>query len=336
MKFIRITFIAIIIIVAASITFAVTKKQSFEQYINGVKKEAISLGVSKKTADKYLSNLKPPKPPKKPTLVRLQTHQAQTVLRFKKYKNQFINKADLPYARQQYIKNQTLIKRVQKDYQVPGQIIVALWGIESDYGRYTGDFPLINSLAILGYRHHRSKFYHRQLLDALIMLNRPKVIPEQLKSAWDGGMGQAQLEPAAYLAYAVDYDKNGFKNIWTSLPDVFASIANFLHQNGWNGKQGWGIPVKVPKNFPIKQAGDSFNYTVKHWQQLGVRQKDGESLPKVSGKTSILMPDGMKGDAYLAYPNFKVLLRWNNTVFEGLSTGILSDRIARIRGSMHE
>ena len=337
MKLIKVTAIAILAIAAVSIVFAVThKKPSFQQYIAGVKKEAISLGVSTKTANKYLNHLKPPPPPKKAVVIQEQRHQAQAVLTFKEYKKQFIAKSSLPHGRRQYQKHLKLLKRVQKDYQVPPEIIVSLWGIESNYGRYTGDFPLIHSLAVLAYNHHRSKFYRRQLLDALIMLNHPKVIPEQLKSAWDGGMGQPQFEPASYLAYAVDYDKNGFKNIWTSMPDVFASIANFLHSNGWNGKQTWGIPVKIPKNFPIKQAGRSFKYTNKHWQKLGVKQKNGKTLPPVQGKTAILMPDGIKGSAYLVYPNFKVLLRWNNTTFEGLSTGILSDRIAKKPGSFHE
>ncbi|GAG99485.1 unnamed protein product, partial [marine sediment metagenome] len=209
------------------------------------------------------------------------------------------------------------------------RFIIALWGIESNYGRYTGSFPLIRSLAILGYHHHRAKFYQRQLLDALVMLDRPKVIPEQLKSAWDGGMGQTQFEPAAYLTYGVDFDNDGLANIWTSLPDVFASIANFLHKNGWNGKENWGIPVKLPKNFPADKAGLPGKNSISYWRHLGVTQNNGQPLQEVSGNTVILLPSGIKGQGYLIYPNFRKLMRWNNIIFEGLCVGILADSIVK-------
>jgi len=329
MKLIKITTIAIITIVAASIVYGVTKRPSFPQFIASIKKEAISKGVSPKTANKYLNNLRPARPEKESVIIQLRTHQAQAVLTFKAYKKQFITHADTPFARQQYRQYYTLLKRVQKAYKVPPQIIVALWGIESDYGRDMGDFPLVRSLAVLSYYHHRSSFYRQQLIDALVILNGPKIIPLMLKSAFDGGMGQAQFEPSSYLSYAVDFNNDGFKNIWTDHADVFASMANFLHQNGWDGTKPWGTPVKLPKNFPVKQAGRSFKYTVKHWQKLGVRKMNGKALLPIKGKAAILLPDGIKGEAFLVYPNFEVLLRWNNTTFEGLSTGILSDRIVK-------
>jgi len=327
MKLIKITTILVFTIIAVSIVFAVTKKPSFNAFISSVKQDAIKKGVSPKVANKYLNHLTLPKPEKESVIVHLQKHQAQKVLSFAEYRQQFLNKANIPYAQQQYKRYYTLLKGIEKKYQVPGQIIVSLWGIESDYGRDMGSFPLVRSLAVLAYHHHRSEFYKRQLIDALIMLNRPKVIPEQLISAFDGGMGQAQFEPSAYLSYAVDYNHDGFKNIWTNQADVFASIANFLHQNGWNGQQSWGMLVKLPKNFPMKQAGRDFKYTVNHWKKLGVTKMNGKPLENVKGKTAILAPNGKNGQAYLVYPNFKVLLRWNNTTFEGLSTGILSDKI---------
>ena len=327
MKLIKITLIAVLVIVAASVVVATTKKPTFQQYIAGVKKEAVSKGISSKTANKYLDHLKPPKPRETSTYIKLQTHQAQAVLTFKEYKKAFISKASVPYARAKYREHLKLLKQIKKVYPVQPRFVLTLWGIESDYGHHIGNFPLVRSLAILAYHHHRSKFYRQQLIDALIMLDRPKVIPQQLKSAWDGGMGQPQFEPGSYLTYAVDYDKNGFKNIWTSLPDTFASIANFLYSNGWNVKQTWGIRVKVPKNFPVKQAGYPLKYPLKHWKKLGVRQLDGELLTPIKGKTAILLPDGLKGEAFLVYPNFKVLMRWNDTTFEGLSVGILSDKL---------
>lgn len=306
--------------------YALANNQTdFQQYLSDIKKRALKAGVSQKTLDKYLNNIPPPKKPKKSIYIKRQTHEAAAVLTFKRYKSQFINKTDIPHGKSQYRHYLPLLKRIEKVYHVQPRFIVALWGIESDYGRDKGHFPLVRSLAVLGYHHHRSDFYKRQLVDALIMLNRPTVIPEQLKSAWDGGMGQPQFEPAAYLSYGVDFNRDGFANIWTNMPDVFASIANFLHQNGWNGKQSWGIQVKVPKNFPIAQSGYPLKHPVKYWRKLGVTQLDGKPLKDIKGNTAILMPDGIKGDAFIIYPNFKVLMRWNHITFEGLCTGILSD-----------
>lgn len=332
MKLIKITSIAIVAIIMISVAFAIMKKQTFQEYIAGVKKEAISKGLSPATANKYLDNLKSPKPPKKSVYIKIQKHQAQAVLSFQEYKKNFITKVTLFYGKIQYRKNLKLLKQIEKEYPVQPRFVVALWGIESGYGRHMGNFPLIRSLAILAYNRHRSDYFRQELINALTMLDRPKVIPQQLKSAWDGGMGQAQFEPSSYLYYAVDYDKDGFKNIWTSRADILASIANFLYAHGWNNKETWGIRVKLPKNFPIKDAGRSFKYTIKHWKDLGVLKANGKPLDPIKGKTAILLPEGIKGEAYLVYPNFKVLLHWNNTTFEGLSTGLLSDKFIEKNG----
>lgn len=314
-----------VLLLGGSWIYAANKKPSFQQYLGDIKKRALKAGVSQKTIDKYMSNIPPPKKPKKSIYIQNQTHEAAAVDPFKVYKEQFIPKRILPYAKKQYRRHLALLKRIEKKFHVQPRFLVALWGIESDYGRDTGDFPLIRSLAVLGYHHHRSAFYKRNLVDALIMLNRPTVIPEQLKSSWDGGMGQCQFEPGSYLTYAVDFDKDGFPNIWTKLPDVFASIANFLHKNGWNGKQTWGTQVKIPANFPVKKSGYSNKHSIEYWKKLGVTQLDGKPLKDVSGKIALLLPDGAKGEAFLVYPNFRVLLRWNNINFEGLCVGLLSN-----------
>ncbi len=325
----RIHVIILICLLAAPLTYAAHNNISFQKYLISIKKRALKAKVSQKTIDRYLSNIQPPKKIKKSIYIKNQTHQAAAVDSFKTYKKQFISKAHLPYGRVQFKRYHSLLKRIAKHYQVPPQFITALWGTESNYGRYTGQFPLIRSLAILGYHHHRSAFYKRQLVDALIMLDQPKVIPEQLKSAWDGGMGQPQFEPAAYLTYGVDFNQDGFANIWTDMPDIFASIANFLHKNGWNGQQTWGIPVKIPKNFPIRKSGYRLKYSISYWRTLGVTQLNGKPLTNIKGKTAILLPDGIKGNAYLVYPNFKVLMRWNDIIFEGLCIGLLSDDLIK-------
>ena len=326
MKRSHLILIALACVLGAGWIYAANKKPTFQQYLTDIKKRALKAGVSQQTINKYMSNIPSPKVPKKSIYIRNQTHQAAAVDTFAIYKKQFIPEEILPYAHQQYQQYLPLLKRVEAKYHVQPRFVTAIWGIESNYGRATGHFPLIRSLAVLGYHHHRSSFYKQQLIDALIILNRAKVIPEMLKSAWDGGMGQPQFEPSAYLSYAVDFNKDGFANIWTNMGDVFASIANFLHQNGWNGNQTWGTLVKLPKNFPVKSAYPS-KHPISYWRQLGVSQTNGKPLKEIQGKTMIVLPEGINGPAYLVYPNFKVLLRWNNITFESLCIGILSDTL---------
>ena len=323
-------FSAFILLILSTSANAAPQHSKFEKFLTGVRKEALSLGLSKKTVHKYLTHLKLPEPIKKTTVVKRQKHQAQAVLSFDAYLNRLAPKGKIKRAQKEYQRHKTLLLQIYRRYQVQPGVIVALWGLESDFGDYTGDFPLIRSLALLAFHHHRSKFYRRQLIDALMILDKNHVIPQMLKSSWDGGMGQTQFEPSAYIHYAVDYDHDGFKNIWTSFPDVFASIANFLHLNGWEGTQNWGIEVKVPKNFPTKLANKHIKYTINKWRQLGVRQLNGEKLTMIKGKAALLLPNGIKGRAFLVYSNFDVLLRWNNTTFEALVTGILSDKTASL------
>lgn len=306
--------------------FANSIQQRFEKFIHNVKKEAITKGVSQQTVDKYLSNLKAPTP-RHNRVIRDLHHQAQKVLTFEEYFNQLASKEKIAKAQRLYKEHYNLLMQVYQRYEVAPQIIVAIWGIESDFGKDTGDFSLIHSLAILAFQQHRSAFYRLELISALKMLDHKIVIPEQLKSSFDGGMGQTQFEPTAYLTYAVDFNHDGFPNIWTDLPDVFASIANYLRLNGWKKDQTWGMEVKLPKNFDVKRATIHKQYPISYWKKLGVKQLNGKELPSIKGSTSILLPSGIEGPAYLALPNFFVLLTWNHTIFEGLSLGLLANKI---------
>ncbi len=322
--------LTLFLLITATLSFPnafADKKPLFKDFMREIRQEAIRLGVTAKTAHRYLDSLRLPQPTKKTAVVRLQQHQAQAVLTLDEYYRRLVPGYKKKIARHKLKEHRALFKKINQKFQVQPQYIIALWGLESNFGRDTGNFPLVRSLAILAYHHHRSSFYRRQLIDALFILDGKHVIPPMKKSAFDGGMGQPQFEPSAYLHYAVDFNGDGFKNIWTNTPDALASIANFLHRNGWNGQQSWGIRVTIPHGFNPKKAGRKIWKPVSHWQALGVRQHNGKALPNVKGDTALLLPNGKKGPYYLVYPNFKVLLRWNNTTFESLATGRLADEI---------
>lgn len=296
--------------------------QKFEKFVDDLRKEARQKGISEKTIKKYLTGLIAPRV----QAIHNVHHQAQAGMSFKHYMKVFIPHSSVIKGRTYMKKYHTLLLRVQQRYHVQPRFVVALWGFESDFGKITGHTPIVPSLVTLAYQHHRSNFYRAQVLAALKMLDH-QVIPQQSIGMWDGGMGQPSFEPIAYLHYGVDFDNDGFANIWTSMPDVFASIANFLHKNGWNGKQTWGIEVKIPANLPTKMVGRHKSFTIAQWQASGVRTVHGGKLSPINSKASLLLPSGPKGRAFLVFDNFKVLLRWNNTTFEGISVGLLSDHI---------
>jgi len=324
-------FTAISIAVAAPLT-AVAKpsenaaqqasNKKFETFVEDLRKEARKKGISEKTIKKYLTGLKAPRV----QAIYKVHHQPQATISFKHYLRAFIPHSSVVKGRKYLKKYNKLLLQVQERFQVQPRFVIALWGFESDFGKLPGRTQIVPSLVTLAYQHHRSKFYRAQVMAALKMLDH-QVIPQQSVGMYDGGMGQPSFEPIAYLQYGVDFDKDGFANIWTSLPDVFASIANFLHKNGWNGNQTWGMEVKIPANLPQKMVGRDKAFSIATWQAKGVRPLNGGELPKINSKASLLLPSGPKGRAFLVFHNFKVLLRWNNTTFEGISVGLLSDQI---------
>lgn len=326
-----------IILVAAVVSVVLayehrgSNAMSFYHFKQNIAKQAKKAGVTKETLRQYLHSVPPPKTSsQKTTIYKDETHQAQAVLDFNTYRNQFINPTRIKHGQQAYKKHFTLLWQVAERYNVQPRFIVALWGLESDYGQDMGHFSLMQSLLYLAFSNRRSEFFKQQVIDALVILNRGHLIPAQLKSSFDGGMGQTQLMPSSYLNYAVDFDHSGFKNIWTNLPDIFASIANYLKQNGWNGHQTWGMEVKLPSHFPLAQSSYLVRKPISYWNKLGVRQLNGKPLPSIKGDTSIITPNHTRKIAYVAFPNFYVLFSWNHTTFESLSAGILADHIINV------
>ena len=206
--------------------------------------------------------------------------------------------------------------------------IVALWGIETDFGRITGGFPVISSLATLAYDGRRSKFFRKELLLALKIVDGGHILAKDMVGSWAGAMGQNQFMPSSFHAYAVDYDKDGSKDIWKTLPDVFASIANYLSKSGWQADQTWGRPVRLPENFSRKFLGRKIKKPLGEWQQLGVRKLSGQDLPKRNLLSSIIRPEkGQIGPAFVIYNNYEVILKWNRSNYFATAVGTLSDKI---------
>lgn len=212
-------------------------------------------------------------------------------------------------------------------YGVPAEVLAAVWGIESNYGSNYGDLPTIDALATLGVEGRREAWARGQLLAALRILARGDIDRAHMVGSWAGAMGQTQFLPSVFLAYAVDADHDGRRDIWGSLADVMASTANFLAGSGWQAGQPWGVEVRLPADFDPARADDMLRQDAARWAAEGVASADGSPLPPL-GAASVLLPAGIRGPAFLVGPNFQAILRYNNSTSYALAVGLLAQGLA--------
>ncbi|MFU8831994.1 MAG: lytic murein transglycosylase [Wenzhouxiangella sp.] len=227
-----------------------------------------------------------------------------------------------------------LLDGLTREYGVPGHYLVALWGMESDFGRFTGRTPILDSLATLACDERRSAFFRDELMTALRLIERESLAPSAMLGSWAGAMGQTQFMPSAYYAHAVDGDGDGRIDLWHSPADALASGANLLASLGWNRGQRWGREVSLAADFPFEKSGIEQPRALVDWAELGVRRADGAALPVADLSARLLLPMGHAGPAFLVYDNFDVLLGWNRSSSFAIAVGHLADRIAGA-GALH-
>jgi len=254
--------------------------------------------------------------------------QPETRITFDKYRKTRIDPYRITLGVREYKKNRELLEKVSQDFGVSPCFILSFWGIESSYGRFKGDFDVIKSLATLAYDSPRSQFFRKQLFLALHILNEGHVTKSDFKGEWAGASGHPQFLPSSWKKYAVDYSGDGKKDIWHNFPDIFASIANYLVQNGWQSGQPWAIEVQVPKSFPENLEGRKITKTVAEWVSMGIKPTYGFTLPEDrSMEASIIQPYG--GPSFMAFKNFSVIMRYNNSTFYAGAVGFLADSICK-------
>jgi len=224
--------------------------------------------------------------------------------------------------------NAPTFARIEQQFGVPAPVIVAFWGLESDFGANMGKYHSLSAIASLAYDCRRSDRFRAQLLDALRLIDRGDLAPEDMIGSWAGELGQTQMMPSEYNQYGVDYDGDGKRNLIRSTPDVLASTANYLKGLGWKKGEPWLTEVRVPANLPWDQADLSIQLPRSKWAGWGVTLADGQPLPADNLPASLLLPMGRLGPAFLAYPNFQVYLQWNNSLVYSTTAGYLATRIA--------
>jgi membrane-bound lytic murein transglycosylase B len=294
-------------------------KQSFAAWRAELKAEALAAGVSAATFDTAFEGVQP-----NPDILAKDSVQPEYTRPVWAYLDSAVSPKNIATGRQRLSENAAALRA----YGIPPQIVIAIWGLESAYGETTGGYNVIEALATLAYDSRRPEVFRRNLIDALLILEAGDIPPVDMQGSWAGAMGQTQFMPATFRQYAVDGDGDGKRDIWRSLPDVFASTAGYLAAHDWRPNQPWGAEVRLPANFPWDQAELDITKSVAEWTALGVRRAGGKALPKVDSPASIIAPAGHRGPAFIIFDNFRTILDYNNSVSYALAVGHLADRIA--------
>ena len=302
-------------------TSVFTSSHSFEEFLDQVRKTATEQGVSKSTIDKAFFELTP-----RPSAIASDKAQAEFNQNFWHYVNKRVNKVRLNNGKDTLKNNASLLSKTSEKYGVPAYVIVAFLGLESNYGNYMGSESLIRSLATLAYDKRRSKFFTRELIAVLKLMDK-KTIPFDATGSWAGAMGAVQFMPTNVIAYGVDANNDGKVDLWNEKADIYASAANFLNKLGWKKGEKWGREALIPKNFDYQLTGLNNEKTVNEWAALGVRRGNNSNLPKSNFKASLIVPMGHRGPAFLVYRNFDAIMGWNRSILYALSVAYLSDRL---------
>ena len=304
----------------------------FEEWLATVRAEAESRGIRPEILDQALVGVQPV-----PRILERDRTQAEFTLDLEAYLKRRLTRDTVRTAQQMYSRHRALLRRVARQYRVSPRIVVAVWGLESNFGRFAGVRPTIPALVTLAYDPRRGAMFRNELFSALEILNRGDIEIDRLKGSWAGALGQPQFMPSSYLEYAQDFDGDGRRDIWASAPDVFASVAYYLQRHGWTAADAWGREVKVPASIAAKvlalprRAGGCRAHRimtdpqpVTAWRRLGVRTLAGRALPSSTMPASLVQA-GRRN--FLLYPNYEALLRYNCAHSYALSVGLLADRL---------
>ena len=299
-------------------------QQDFDSWLAAVRQEAIGRGIRRETVERALTGLQP-----LPEVIKQDRTQREFTLTFTRYMRGAVTEARVEKARRLLAENRTLLEKVAEEYGVQPRFLVSFWALESNFGEHTGGYQVIAALATLAHEGRRHDFFRAQLFDALKILDEGHIGVAEMTGSWAGAMGQLQFIPSTFVNFAVDYDGDGQRDIWRSLPDIFASAANYLSQEGWRGDRTWGRQVALPPDFDYSLASLSVKYPLSEWATTyGLRDVDGGPLPVVEGmEAALVLPAGYRGPAFLVYENFETILIWNRSILYAVSVGHLADRI---------
>ncbi|MCC1494249.1 lytic murein transglycosylase [Cognatishimia sp. F0-27] len=306
----------------------------FDAWIAGFRARALSRGITASVFDAAFADVR-----YDPEVVRRDRNQSEFTKTIWVYLETAVSEARIRNGRAALARHRALLERIEAEYGVRKEIVVAIWGLESAYGTFKGSKPVIGSMATLAYDGRRQRFFEAQLLAALKILQQGHTVPENMKGSWAGAMGHTQFMPTSFQSLAVDWTGDGKRDIWGEDPaDALASTAHYLKSNGWRTGVPWGVEVVVPEGFDYLQANREIERLPSAWARRGVVPAHGGPIPD-AGVASLLLPAGHQGAAFLVFRNFAVLESYNTADAYVIGVGHLADRIAGgppIRGGWPE
>ena len=298
--------------------------EEFDVWRGALRTEALANGISAALFDEAFQNVSPIA-----RVIELDRNQPEFTLTLSTYMQKVVSGTRTKKARIRLEEHKDILAEVSAKYGVQPRFIVALWGIETNFGQHTGGFSVIAALATLAHDGRRSAYFRKELLNALTILQEGHIKPADMKGSWAGAMGQSQFMPSSFLSYATDWDGDGRRDIWTTQNDVFASIANYLSSVGWRNDLTWGREVKVPVGLNVASLSQAkTKKTMDEWRALGVTSADGSPLPKRNLTSRLVVPAKSDGRAFLAYKNYDNILKWNRSNYFAIAVGTLADNIA--------
>lgn len=296
------------------------KPASFSQWRDQFRTRALAAGISPATFERAFAGVSPNN-----EVLERDAYQPEFTRPIWEYLDSAVSENRISTGRSKAQEKRALIRAIEQRYGVDGPIVLAIWGLESGFGAQFGNIPVIESMATLAYEGRRRDFAEEQLIAALKILEAGDITPERMVGSWAGAMGHTQFIPTSFLAYAVDFDGDGRRDVWHA-EDALASTANYLGNSGWRHGAPVAVEIRLPDGFDYAEAGDGTRRSAAEWSARGIRAVGG-ALPN-GEDVEILLPAGAKGPAFAAYPNFRTILRYNNATSYALAVSQLASRIA--------
>jgi membrane-bound lytic murein transglycosylase B len=294
----------------------------FDAFLDSVRADGRRAGISPSTLNRALAGLRP-----NPRVLELDRFQPEGPgMTWEEYREKIVSPTRVENGRRAFAESRRLLDEVSARYRVSPRVIVAIWGMETNYGTNTGGFGVIEALATLAWDGRRSAYFRSELLAALRVLDGGHIPPERMRGSWAGAMGQPQFMPSNFERLAVDFDGDGRRDIWDSRADALASIAHYLSRHGWREGEPWGLEVLPPG--PVGNHDADAKRPLRDWARLGFRRVDGGALPGGEVEMGLVQPNRSAGTVFLGGHNLRVIRRYNPPINYGLAVGLLSDRVA--------
>jgi lytic murein transglycosylase len=316
---------AAVTLLAAPHAFAACSNNpaQFSPWLQGFKQEAVAQGISARTVNSALDGLT-----YDPATIAKDRGQGVFAQTFTQFSGRMVSSNRLQVGAQLLRKYANVFAKIQQQYGVPGPVLVAFWGLETDFGKVMGNMETMRSLATLSFDCRRPEEFREQLLYALRVIERGDLSPQEMRGPAHGEVGQFQFQPKNYYEHAVDFDGDGRRDLIRSAPDSLASAANYLQSIGWRPNQPWLEQVRVPRDLPWDQADVTIKNPRSFWARHGVTYLNGQPIPADDMPVGVVLPMGRNGPAFLAYPNFDIYLEWNKSLIYSTTAAYYATRLA--------